>query len=238
MKISVCIATYNGEKFIEEQLHSIFAQTVQVDEIILSDDSSTDKTIEIIKKFKSEKIKLFADNKFRSAILNFENSIKLSTGDIIFLSDQDDIWDPKKVEKMTSQLLMYDLVVSNCNFIDENGCAILNRGNFFQWRNSKKGILKNILKNSYIGCCMAFNKKIIQKALPFPKDIPMHDMWIGLIANLFFKVKFIDDCLLKYRRHNNNTTVLTKEFESPFSLRTKIRYRFIIVKNLLYKFLG
>ena len=100
MKFSVCIATFNGEKFIKEQLDSILCQLGVDDEIIISDDSSVDQTISIIESYKDKRIKIFVNQKFSSPIYNFENAIMKSRGDFIFLSDQDDIWQSDKVEKM------------------------------------------------------------------------------------------------------------------------------------------
>ncbi|MDE5758415.1 MAG: glycosyltransferase, partial [Allobaculum sp.] len=90
--ISVCIATYNGERYIETQIRSILDQLNEDDEIIISDDSSTDRTLDIIRSLNDSRIKLFAGNKFHSRTFNFENALKQATGDFIFLSDQDDIW--------------------------------------------------------------------------------------------------------------------------------------------------
>ena len=98
--ISVCMATHNGGKYIKEQIDSILVQISNEDELIISDDSSTDDTVEIIKKIKDKRIKLFENNKFFSPNLNFENALLHSKGDIIFLSDQDDIWKKDKVKIM------------------------------------------------------------------------------------------------------------------------------------------
>src|SRR5690606_26359089 len=95
-KISVCMATYNGENHIEEQLESILKQLKDNDEVIISDDGYSDKTIELIKGFNDPRIKLFL-NSFRNIILNFEFALSKATGDFIFLSDQDDIWYDNKV---------------------------------------------------------------------------------------------------------------------------------------------
>jgi glycosyltransferase involved in cell wall biosynthesis len=120
-KISVCMATRNGEKYIKQQLSSILKQLSKNDEVIISDDSSTDNTIDIIKSFEDKRIKIYANNKFYSPVYNFENALLRSTGDIIFLSDQDDIWEDKKIRVMYELLKRYDLVVSDCTIIDRKG---------------------------------------------------------------------------------------------------------------------
>lgn len=221
--ISVCIASFNGEKFIKDQINSILPQLSNNDEIIISDDSSTDNTVQIIKSIKDDRIKIFENNNFKSPIFNFENSIKKASGDLIFLSDQDDIWLPDKVKIMVKALENYDLVVSNC-FIGDGDLKIV-KDSYFKWRHSKKGIIKNILVNSYLGCCMAFKSKILKDLLPFPKRIPMHDIWIGLIVEIYYKPYFLPDKLMIYRRHDGNTTTLSKEFSSKASLFQRFQFR-------------
>lgn len=233
MRISVCMATYNGERFIKEQLDSILHQLSKEDEIIISDDSSTDKTIEIIKSFNDKRILLYENQKFKSPIFNFENSIMHSTGDYIFLSDQDDVWMPNKVEMIKDFLVNHDLVVSDANIIDSEGNIINN--SFYLLNNSKNGLIKNVIKNSYLGCTMAFNRKILKKALPFPKDIPMHDWWIGLIGELYGKTIFIKDPLISYRRHGENASPTSEK--STYSFLKKILFRIIILKNLIIRVL-
>lgn len=230
--ISVCIATYNGEKYIKSQLDSILIQLDTDDEIIISDDSSTDKTIQIIKSFNDKRIKLHENQKFRSPIFNFENALSYATGEYIFLSDQDDIWVPNKVKIMKEFLTDFDLVLSDTDIIDSNG-NILNKS-FYQMNGSKNGLVKNIVKNSYLGCTIAFNQRILQKALPFPKDIAMHDWWIGLIGELYGKTYFIDEKLIHYRRHGENASPAGES--SDFSLSKKISFRLMMIKNLILRY--
>lgn len=207
--ISVCMATYNGEKYIKEQLSSILSQLSEKDEIIVSDDSSTDKTVEIIESFQDKRIKILKNNKFRQPNLNFENALKYSKGDIIFLSDQDDVWIENKVEIILNQLKKYDLIVSDA-FITNEKLNITNES-LFSEVNSNRGILKNIIKNIYYGCCMAFKRKVLKKALPFPKTREIgHDLWLGIIADRYFKVKFLKEKLIYFRRHENTLTTIKK----------------------------
>jgi len=230
--ISVCIATYNGEKYIQDQLDSILIQLDKEDEIIISDDSSTDRTIEIIKAFHDKRIILYENQKFKSPIFNFENTLKYASGDYIFLADQDDIWVPNKVTTIRKYLVNYDLVVSDTDIIDAHGNS-LNKS-FYQMNDSKKGLVKNIVKNSYLGCTMAFNQKILQKSLPFPRDIAMHDWWIGLIAELYGETYFIDEKLILYRRHGNNSSPAGEK--SLYTFSKKISFRFVMIKNLILRY--
>jgi glycosyltransferase involved in cell wall biosynthesis len=227
-KVSVCIATYNGEKFIKEQLDSILSQLEATDEVIISDDSSTDKTIEIIKSYQDKRIQLYENQTFKSPIFNFENALKLSQGEYIFLADQDDIWRADKIKIVKYYLKKYDVVLSDAKIIDENGKEISQ--SFFELSGSKSGFIKNLVKNTYLGCAMAFNRRVLEKALPFPKDLPMHDWWIGLVAELYGNTYFIEDKLISYRRHGNNLS--STGAKSQNSVFKKIILRIIMVKNL------
>src|SRR5688572_19081887 len=113
--ISVCIPTFNGEKFIHRQLESIISQLSPDDEIVISDDSSSDNTLNIIKSLNDSRIKLLDNNHFRNPIFNLENALKHAKGDFIFLADQDDLWKENKVPLLLKKLNNYDLVLSNCN---------------------------------------------------------------------------------------------------------------------------
>lgn len=226
MKRSICMATYNGEKYIYAQLDSILKQLSENDEVIISDDSSTDRTIDIIKNFKDKRIKLYEDNHFHSPIFNFENALKKASGDIIFLSDQDDFWLDNKVKVMTELLSSYDLVVSDCVVVNEEEKVIAD--SFFKLRGSRPGIIHNLIRNSFLGCCMAFNSKLLTKALPFPRSIAMHDMWIGMICELFGKTYFCEEKLIKFRRHGNNVSPTSEK--NIYSLVKKLKFR----STLLY----
>lgn len=229
-KISVCIATYNGEKYIEEQLVSILNQSMRVDEIIISDNISTDNTLEIIKKLNDSRIKICSYDKKNRVALNFENALKKCSGDIIFLSDQDDVWDFKKVEICVDSLKENDLVVHN---------AKLNDKNFFEENGVRKNILTNIYKSSFLGCCMCFKKNILEKALPFPKEFDTdkkprmhgHDTWLGMIALLNKRVKFLNECLIFYRRHDFNVSESSET--SKRTLLEKLEWRKCLITELL-----
>lgn len=229
--ISVCIPTYNGEKYIAQQLASILCQLSKQDEIIISDDSSTDNTVKIITAMNDSRIRVLSNQRFNSPIYNLENALKYAKGDYIFLSDQDDVWIEGKVMKMFEALARCDCVVSNAKVVDSN-LNIIN-DSFFSLNRSKPGFLNNLLKNSYLGACMAFNKKILRKSLPFPTNIPMHDIWIGTIASVFGKVVFLDDKFILYRRHDENASSTSEV--SQYSFLQKIRMRVIILWNILLR---
>jgi len=228
-KISVAMAVFNGEKYLKEQISSILVQLKENDELVISVDKSSDNSLEILKRLSKEdnRIKLIKGPN-SGIIKNFESAILNCTGDYIFLSDQDDLWVKNKISKVKDCLKNedIDLVLHDAKVSDEN--LKITCGSFFKFRKSKPGIFKNIFKNSYIGCCMAFKSKLKEKILPFPENIPMHDQWIGLIAEKYGKVKFLKEALIIYRRHEHNNTNF---YHSSFN--NMIIWRFNIIKNLI-----
>lgn len=229
--ISVCMATYNGERYIREQIESIISNLSVSDEIIISDDGSRDNTVSIINEYKKQfsNIYIFEGPK-EGVVRNFENAINHSKGDLIFLSDQDDIWVENKVK--TVRKVFEDkrikLVLHDALIIDAEGRT--DGETFFCFRNSKAGLLKNLWKNSYIGCCMAFRENLKNEFLPFPENIEMHDWWIGLIAELSRSSVLINDQLIHYRRHDNNVSAMHHH-----PLPIMIKNRFVIGNALLHK---
>lgn len=233
--ISVCIATFNGEKYIKEQLESLLFQLDKNDEIIISDDNSSDNTISIINEFKDDRIKIFKGPE-KGLISNFENALTKSSGDYIFLCDQDDIWSDNKIQICVEDFKNgFDLVLSDCLIFSSNTKEILHTS-FFKFNNSKKGIINNLINNSYIGCCMAFKKELKCKILPFPKHIPMHDSWIGINAELYFSVKFNTNKLINYRKHSENVSD-TSTGISKYSFIKKVSFRVITVYYIFERIL-
>lgn len=208
--ISVCLASHNGEKYIKKQLDSILSQLGEGDEVIISDDGSTDSTLSIINEIKDVRIKVFhftqpffSQHTHEYVCRNFENALKHAQGDYIFLSDQDDEWMPKKVEICMKDLINYDLVLHEFSHMNDEGVIIKElhyNGSFYphNYFLSHRG--------KHYGCAMAFRKQVLQYALPFPKHLLLHDCWIGLLVEALGSFYFEDIPLLNYRIHNQNTS--------------------------------
>ncbi len=228
--ISVCIATYNGEKYIKEQLLSILRQIAPDDEVIISDDGSTDNTLQTIRKLGDSRIRIIDGPRRHSPTYNFEYALKEVKGEYIFLADQDDIWKEDKVKICLKWLQSFDCVISDAEVTDENLKTI--SSSLYRMMHIRKGKVYNLIgKNGYTGCCMAFNQKVKDAALPFPKDIAMHDIWIGNVAAYKYKVKFIDDQLIYFRRHISANSCNGKG--SKYSLLQRIAFRWSTIKNLI-----
>lgn len=221
--ISVCVATYNGEKYIKEQIESMICQLSPEDEIVVSDDGSTDGTIAIIQSFKDDRIKIVQGPCKSKPALNFENALIHAKGDYIFLADQDDVWEQNKVEVMMNELKTNDLVLSDCSIVDKDLNTIC--PSYFSMLTPKTGVINNIIKNHYLGCCLAFRRNVLQVAIPFPKNVIMHDIWIGLCADIYYRTAIISQPLMKYRRHGNNESSASGKSNLPIWFRIEYRVR-------------
>ena len=232
MSVSVCMATYNGEKFIFEQLDSIVKQLSPKDEIIIVDDCSKDNTIKIIESFNFENLKIYQNDKNRGVNFSFGRAIFKAQKDIIFLSDQDDIWAPERVHQMVKKINE-----SGCNLITSNFQSIDNKGLDFEFPvdgvhpyDSEKHF-KNIIdifigKTNYYGCAMAFKKEIVSLICPIPSYVESHDLWVALVGNLIKSNIHIDDISLFKRAHDNNAT------ETNRKLYQKLWSRVIFLRSI------
>lgn len=200
--ISVCLASFNGERYIREQIESIL-RSPKISELIISDDGSSDATLAVVASIADPRIKLLK-GPGKGLIRNFEFLLEQAHGDYIFLSDQDDIWLDNKVDVTLEWLKTVDLVVSDCKVVDSRGQLL--HESFFVLRHSSPGVIKNLARNSFLGCCMAFRRSVLSRSLPFPANIPMHDWWLGLLAAMTGRVAFVDEAMVLYRRHGGNAS--------------------------------
>lgn len=225
---TVCIATYNGEQYIEQQVRSILDQIAIDDEVIISDDGSTDKTLKIVDSIGDKRIRVRHSNAhyFKD---NFVEAMREANGDRIFLSDQDDVWLPGKYERCLQELQSVDLVCTNSKMTDSELHII--EPNFFSIYHSGPGVIKNAMNNTYYGSCMAFRRSLLQYALPMPDTREIgHDIWLGLVAEMMGKVKFIDTPYLLYRRHKEaKTTTENLLHRSDRPLWRKVWSRFVVL---------
>lgn len=199
--VSVCLASYNGEHYIEEQIQSVLAQLAPSDELIVSDDASSDQTVDIIKRMGDTRIRLLQNAKSLGIVQNFARALKAAQNEVIFLCDQDDVWLPNKVDRMLVALTNGIMVVSDCQVVDAQLAPL--HASFFALRGSRPGIAQNLWRNAYLGCCIAFKRTLLSRALPVPSKVPMHDMWLGLVAQTMGTVVFLPEVLSLYRRHGN-----------------------------------
>jgi glycosyltransferase involved in cell wall biosynthesis len=222
------MATYNGARFLCEQVDSILSQLSDEDELVISDDSSTDDTVSILESYKDKRIKIFSSDA-HSPTYNFENAIKHASGDYIFLSDQDDVWIEGRVEEAIKVHIEKDagLVLVNGVLVDEK--LNTKRESYFRGNPIKPTFWGNLHHNPFQGSCMSFSKELLPYLIPFPKGLIMHDSWIGLVAFRHSKCEYISKPLMKYRRYGVNFTATHK-----YNTWTKISYRFRLVRHIFF----
>ena len=202
--ISVCMTTFNGAKFVKEQLDSILIQLGADDEIIISDDGSRDDTINIISSYHDNRILLLRHQVEHGFVGNFENALNHARGNVIFLADQDDIWRPQKVQVVLAALEDNDIVVHDAELIDSFGKSL--GKNYYSTLHNHSSFMANLWESRFLGCCMAFKREVLMYCLPFPKGIVAHDYWIGMMGMTKYKSIFINDTLICYRRHGGNVS--------------------------------
>jgi glycosyltransferase involved in cell wall biosynthesis len=209
------MTTYNGEKFLQEQLDSFLEQTKLPDELVVCDDGSTDASLHILEKFQNRApflVKIYCNVQNLGSTKNFEKAIRLCSGEVIFLSDQDDVWLPKKVERLTAVLEEhpeYSYIFSDVFIVDEAlhplGYTMWEHVNFTHAQRkmfSKGRQIEVLLKHNVVtGMTMAFRAEIKGWVTPFPENC-VHDAWIALLSSASGAVgRFIEDCLVQYRQH-------------------------------------
>lgn len=208
-RISVCMAAYNGSLYIAEQILSILPELGDGDELIVIDDKSTDDTKSVVMSIADPRIRLIESSANQGYVRTFEQAIGLASGEIIFLSDQDDVWVPGRVALMLRELETHALTVSNFGSFGgaltrvqskrlraEDGNHRL-RNIFWMWIGTRP----------YYGCCMAFRAELREQLLPFPEYLTeTHDQWIGYVGNVNRSVSHIAEDTINRRVHDSNSS--------------------------------
>jgi glycosyltransferase involved in cell wall biosynthesis len=206
MKVSIAMATFNGAQNLGAQLESFVRQTRLPDELVVCDDCSTDSTLTLLQEFSASapfEVRIARNNANLGFTQNFNEALTRCTGDVIFLSDQDDVWLPQKIETVLATLIAHaeaTLVIHDGKLVDED----------LQWYGATK--LSQII-SGYSGAAMpimgaltAIRRELAELALPVPQEIVGHDKWLHLIAELTRSRVVVDDILQLIRRHHLNTS--------------------------------
>lgn len=238
-KIDILLATYNGEKYIKEQLDSILNQTYQNFNLIISDDCSNDSTVRILKEYeqKDNRIKVYVQENNLGYVKNFEFLLKKVQNEYYMLSDQDDIWLPLKVEKSleTMKRQNADLVFGDLEVVDESLNTIYSSFNDFMLLTRKiekcKDYKLEYLYNCVTGCTLMSKKKFLDRILPLPtvSKHMLHDYWIAVIVSMYGKTYCMKEKYIKYRQHGSNQ-VGTNKISHKFKKFEQVRELFIDVK--------
>lgn len=221
MKVSVVIATFNGERYLKDQLESIISQTLIPDEIIVCDDCSTDDTVKILEQYESnDHIKLFVNKSRLGLIKNFKNAVnRTKDGNYIALSDQDDIWFPNKLEKCATALKTIEqpdnpcMVHSDLLYVDVSDKIISESFRRVLGQHKYKQNLQTLLYGNFVnGCTTLFNQVLKKGFLAMPDQIALnHDGWMALLAFTFGRVSYLNEPMVRYRRHDSNVSINSDE---------------------------
>lgn len=214
--VSIALCTYNGAKFISEQIQSLTNQTILPFEVVVCDDVSSDNTIEILHGLALEApftINICRNDLTIGVVKNFSKAISLCKGDYIALSDQDDIWLPDKIEASLKRMREIEkeyskcipiLVYSDLTVVDENRQVINPSYIRYQRLYNNCSLKYLIMQNCVTGCCCMINRALADEAVPIPDGAAMHDWWLALIASSRGKIEFIERSTILYRQHNTN----------------------------------
>jgi len=248
--VSIAMATYNGEKYLREQLDSIYNQTYKNIEVIVCDDCSADTTIKILEDYKQKYGLIYYINKKNLGhVKNFEKAISLCKGDFIALSDQDDIWLPEKIEILLHEIQVYSLIYSDVKYIDANDNVFVeSEREILQLE--KKILIRSFKDVSFFdseykigytkGCTMLFKREVAKKAIPIPDFERQHDWWINIVALRLNGIKYYSKPLMLYRKHSDNLSsnpksIFYKKYFNNIRLFLQPVYRIIKSVQRLYK---
>jgi len=250
-KFSVAMCTYNGTRFVREQLASIASQTRLPDELVVCDDRSTDATVECICEFARTApfpVRIFENEKNIGSTKNFERAIELCEGDFIAVADQDDVWLPEKLQRLEEILANTGLAFTDGDVVDESlrplGQRVWQTIRFGEeeQRLFREGRAFAVLldHNVVTGAAMALNAEFKKLILPFPNDlihdgIPvLHDWWSALLIAAVGEVSFVSESLFKYRQHASQQMGVMSNEDVPVSFGAAVRRRNTFSAELHY----
>lgn len=224
--VSVVMCVYNGEPYLRYQIDSILTQSYSQIELLILDDCSTDRSTNIINEYlkKDQRIRLIQNQQNLGFNKNFEKGFQLCNGELIAISDQDDIWLTDKISRLVESIGHHILVYSNSTTIDEQGNSLPEKLNT-KIDHIDNPSFKGFLDDNFItGHTCLFKRRLLHYILPFPKDVFFYDWWMGFAAAYVGQVKYLDEVLTKYRVHPKSayrmlTTPEKKKESWPFLKR-------------------
>jgi len=231
--ISVVMATYNGSNFLPAQIASVLAQLTPEDELVVVDDASSDDTVDWLNSLSDSRLQIYENLSNLGVLESFERGLSLARKPIIFLCDQDDVWLPGKRATFVAAFERDPhilVVVSDAELINANG--VVTAPSFMATRGGFSGsVLSTLIRNRYLGCSMALRRELLDLALPIPRWIPMHDMWLGAIGRIFGKTYYIPIPLMQYRRHGGNVSPASSQ-----SFSRMLRWRLALLAAIAIRY--
>lgn len=233
--VDVVMCTYNGEKFLAQQINSILRQTHQDFRLFIFDDCSQDNTVDIILRFQkiSPKIVFHKNPVNIGFVKNFEQGIATAEAPLIALADQDDIWNYKKLETqiraMQGTCALPKLINTDLQVIDEHNRVI--HPSFLKLRGyslpNKDNLHRILTYNGVMGCTILMNQLLKKEALPFPSRTDFHDYWLAVLNESIGQRITIHQPLVAYRMHTTNASNTIDKFQKKFAQKNKPELPFI-----------
>jgi glycosyltransferase involved in cell wall biosynthesis len=234
--VSVCLATYNGARHIEDQLRSILEQLTATDEVVLVDDASTDDTVARVRALGDARVRIVEQPQNRGYVRTFEYALREARGELLLLSDQDDVWTAGRVAAMVAALVDVDVVATNLATLDGPESI---RGPYGQrdWRlragssgRHARNIVSTLAGNRpYYGCAMGVRREALTAVLPFPPLLTeSHDLWIALYGNVARSIRHLELRSVRRRFHDENASP-----DRPRGLTTVVRSRLMLVRAVV-----
>lgn len=204
--ITVVLPTWNGMPHLPSQVHSILGVLPDSGVLKVRDDGSTDGTRSWLEDLalREPRVRTILSQERVGVVRSVERLLADVPEGVVFLADQDDVWHPEKVARCLDALATADLVVHDARRVDGEGSPL--GDTLFVRRGVGGGVAANLWRNRFTGCCMAMRRSLLEQALPFPRHLPMHDQWLGLVALRHGRVRWLEEVLMDYRVHAGNAT--------------------------------
>ncbi len=227
--ISIAMATYNGEKFLLEQVESILNQSYKDFELIVCDDCSKDNTLSLLNEFqkKDSRIHVFENETNLGFKKNFEKAVGLCKGDFIAFCDQDDIWTQNHLSVLVENINGKDLICGKAELVDTNGNSLgVSTSECFiphAPSEDKDEVFEQLLYSNFVqGTACMISRNLVQYIFPIPDCVRFHDWWAASISCLHNGLCYVDEVVLKYRQHGSNVTT-TKKYSPLDSIRMTLK---------------
>ncbi|MFB6867736.1 glycosyltransferase [Agromyces sp. NPDC056389] len=234
-RVSVCMATYNGAAYLAEQIDSVLEQLGPADELVITDDRSTDETVAIIQSYADPRIVLHRSGRNQGYVRAFEDAIGRSSGDVVLLADQDDVWLPGRVDVMVAALDRSAVVASNLSLLG-SGAPLKSPISGRPWRlrsstadHRRRNLARIIAGDApYFGCAMGVRRDALALAVPFPAFLTeSHDLWIAIVGNVSRSMGHVDADTLLRRVHEANASS-----PRPRGLAAAVRSRWMLLRAI------
>ncbi|KQR49526.1 hypothetical protein ASF87_12380 [Microbacterium sp. Leaf161] len=231
--VSVCMATYNGAAYLREQLDSILAELRPDDQVVIVDDASTDDTVALLETYRDARVEVFRNAKNLGYVSSFERALSLASGDVLLLSDQDDVWVPGRRDALADAAVKFGVVASNLLLLDTGtplrspltGRPWLLHGSA-EHRPLRTELMILAGNAPYFGCAMAIRRDFLPLVTPFPDYLrESHDLWIATVANRAGMLTHLEQATVLRRVHDSNAST-----SRPRGLVAALRSRLLLVR--------